>query len=85
MSALIKAMNTSNSDSIVNNIFGAIETIETEDLILWIFVLVLICLGVLLNLLVMRSMLAIKFNGKCLESSLKYFNHACVVFFFKRA
>lgn len=85
MSALIKAMNTSNSEPFVNNIFGAIETIETEDLILWIFVLVLICLGVLLNLLVMRSMLAIKFNGKCSESSLKYFNHARVRFFFIRA
>lgn len=73
-STVIKVFN--NSDNNVNgtnqplnyfsqtlqSIFGEFRT--TDDLILWIVVMISIGFGFLLNLLVMRSILRIKRNGK---------------------
>lgn len=51
----------------IQPIFDEIKT--TEDLILWIYIVILIGAGLLLNLMVMRSLLRIKCNGKCQRMS----------------
>lgn len=45
----------------IQPIFDEIKT--TEDLVLWIFIVISIGVGLLLNLLVIRSILRIKCNG----------------------
>lgn len=47
----------------LQSIFDSFHT--TEDLILWIIVVISIAVGFLLNLLVIRSILRVKCNGKC--------------------
>lgn len=55
----------------IQPIFDDIKT--TEDLILWSVIVITICVGLLLNLLVMRSILRIKCNGL-------YSTHSQIVF-----
>lgn len=45
----------------IQPIFDEIKT--TEDLILWCVIVISICVGIILNLLVIRSILRIKCNG----------------------
>lgn len=69
MSFLNSASNNSSNGYFDKNIQSILDKVtDTEDLILWIFVVVLIFFGVLLNCNVLRSMLNINCNGKCLKS-----------------
>lgn len=55
----------------IQPIFDEIKT--TEDLILWSVIVISMCVGLMLNLLVIRSILRIKCNG--LYFTIKCFGH----------